>query len=100
MGNLVTLGRVLIGRDVHVLMEDDDCVYLEGECRLRPGHSVVILPAPEQGLGQARTAMVWTWEVARLGSGRPVYEGICWWSQPGREDRFPPEGSGGAVATI
>ena len=77
----MTLGRVHVGRDVSVLSEDDDLIRLEGLCRLRPGHPVVIVsPATDDGPSRSRTAVVWTWTMVRRGSGRPVYEGTCRWS--------------------
>ena len=77
----MTLGRVQVGRDVNVLAEDDDLIRLEGLCRLRPGHPVVIVsPASDDRPALTRTAMVWTWTMVRRGSGRPVYEGTCRWA--------------------
>jgi len=77
----VTLGRVQVGRDVSVLAEEDDLILLEGPCRLRPGHPVVIVsPASDDRPMLIRTALVWTWTMVRRGSGRPVYEGTCRWA--------------------
>ena len=77
----MTLGRVQVGRDVSVLAEDDDLIRLEGLCRLRPGHPVVIVaPGSDDRPPLIRTALVWTWTMVRRGSGRPVYEGTCRWS--------------------
>jgi hypothetical protein len=78
----VTLGRVRVGRDVLVLDEDEDRIYLEGSCRLRPGHPVVIVsPAADDQPVLIRTAVVWSWRLVRVGSGRPLYEGICQWPE-------------------
>ena len=70
--------RVCVGRDVRVLAEVTAGIEIEGETRLRPGHPVEIV---QPGLAnRTRTAVVWTWHVARVGSGGPTYRGFCRWT--------------------
>lgn len=77
----MTLGRVHVGRDVRVVARDDEFVFMEGACRLRPGHTVVIVHAPgDEPAAPVRTALVWNWELVSVGSAGPLYEGMCRWS--------------------
>lgn len=75
MAGLVTR-RCVIGRDVVVIEEGPDDVYVEGVIRLRPGSAVQICDH------RVRQAFVASWMVARLGKDGPVYRGSCRWNEP------------------
>jgi hypothetical protein len=78
VGERVKNQRVCVGRDVRVLAEVTAGIEIEGETRLRPGHPVeIVQPGPAN---LTRTAVVWTWHVARVGSGGPTYRGFCRWT--------------------
>jgi hypothetical protein len=79
MGIAVT-ARVQVGRDVLVQAERADGVELEGFLQLAPGHPVqIVYPRGPSGGREVRRAVVWSWAVTRLGSGRPLYQGFCQW---------------------
>ncbi len=75
MAGVVTR-RCVVGRDVGIVSETMDEVWLEGAVRLRPGMVVVVV-----GEG-SRSATVVTWMVSRLGQEGTVYAGRCRWVEP------------------
>ena len=89
MAGRMTSSRVLLGRDVKVVRELPDGLDLAGRVRLRPGHFVDVIFAPD-GPGQplSRRATVWSWGIVALrssgtsGSPGPLYRGICRWEEP------------------
>ncbi len=73
-------GRVFVGRDVNVVRETSEGLDLAGRIRLRPGHSIeLVLPRPIVGETSSRRALVWCWNLVSLGSGGPLYRGLCRW---------------------
>ena len=80
MAGRMIAARVFVGRDVNVVRETGDGLDLAGRVRLRPGHSVVVvLPRPIAGDETTRRAVVWSWNLVALGSGGPLYRGLCHW---------------------
>lgn len=72
--------RVYLGRDVRAVGEPVGGIELEGRTRLRPGHDVdVVLPATGGSTPTIRRAVVFTWNVKRLGREGPTFRGICHW---------------------
>lgn len=76
MAGVVSRRRCVVGRDVHIVSEATDDVWLEGTVRLRPGMVVEVVRE------SARSATVLTWLVSRLGKEGPVYKGRCRWGDP------------------
>ena len=73
-------GRVFVGRDVNVIRELPEGLDLAGRVRLRPGHPVdVVRPRAIAGGTTSRRALVWSWDLVALGSGGPLYRGLCRW---------------------
>jgi len=74
--------RVRIGHEVRVVGERPNGVELEGTARLSPGSSIemILAPAGEKGAPTTRRATVCSWNVVRVGSGGPVFRGLCTWS--------------------
>jgi hypothetical protein len=77
MAGVVSRRRCVVGRDVCIVSEASDEVWIEGAVRLRPGMVVELV-----GEG-SRTAVVLTWLVARLGKDGTVYRGRCRWGESG-----------------
>ena len=77
MAGVVSRRRCVVGRDVWIVSEAIDEVWLEGAVRLRPGMVVELVA---EG---SRTAVVLTWLVSRLGKEGTVYRGRCRWGEPG-----------------
>ncbi len=77
MAGVVSRRRCVVGRDVYIVSEAIDEVWLEGAVRLRPGMIVDLV-------GDAsRTVVVLTWLVSRLGKEGTVYRGRCRWGEAG-----------------
>jgi hypothetical protein len=77
MAGVVSLRRCVVGRDVRIVSESIDGVWIEGTVRLRPGMVVEVVGE------DSRTAVVLTWLVARLGKDGTVYRGRCRWVEVG-----------------
>jgi hypothetical protein len=71
--------RVHVGRQLRIVRQTDEEVYLEGALRLQPGHSIEIVFSAGGNPPLARTAAVESWSIARLGSEGPWYAGACRW---------------------
>lgn len=69
--------RLRLGRDAHVLREDDHEVELESTERLAPGRTVLMF---RTGNDEGRRATVAGWQLVRVGSHGPVYRGCCRWT--------------------
>ncbi len=69
--------RVRLGRDAILVAEDAEGVELEGAARLVPGALVDLV---DDARRVRRPALVWSWQIARLGSTRPLYRGYCRWA--------------------
>lgn len=69
--------RVVIGKDAVVVTEDEQGLELECGVRLSPGRLVDV--SRTAGTRTARTAMVWSWRLVRMGSSGPRYRGYCCW---------------------
>jgi len=71
--------RVLVGRDVRVVVETPDTVELESRVRLRPGQPVAIATAADNWPAAGRPAVVLSWRLTGLGTNGPLFRGICQW---------------------
>ena len=80
MGELV-MQSVVVGRDVRTVGEGDLGIELEGRTRLRPGREVdVLMTTAGTTRPTGRRAVVWSWNVKRLGRDGPIFRGICHWT--------------------
>ena len=70
--------RVLLGRDLQIVAQRADAIELEGAIRLRPGREVDLILRTAEAV-VIRRAVVWQWAVATVGSGGPVFRGVCGW---------------------
>jgi len=72
--------RLVLGRDLVLIAENEEGIEVEGCARLRPGRDVEIVPpvgAPRAG--EARRAVVHAWCVVRLGADGIRFRGVCRW---------------------
>lgn len=77
MDHGVVVHRIRLGHTLRVVGEDKDGVEVAGAVRLRPGQRVRV----DRGNGLAlREAIVWTWQVTRMGSDGTDYRGYCRWT--------------------
>jgi hypothetical protein len=76
MAGVVSRRRCVVGRDVRVVTESREDVWVESPLRLRPG-TIVDLVGDVSG-----AVAVVTWMVARLGKDGTVYRGRCRWLAP------------------
>jgi hypothetical protein len=71
------VSRIVIGRDLLLLTEDEEGLVAEGTCRLSPGRTVEVIADTAQANG--RVARIWTWQLVRVGRSGPVFRGRCRW---------------------
>jgi hypothetical protein len=74
----MTSRRLQLHRDVVVIAEREDGIEIEGRLRLRPGHPIEI--ATDASSANLRQALVWSWQVSRVGPNGPMYRGLCRWT--------------------
>ena len=72
--------RLVLGRDLVLLGEDEHGVEVEGRERLRPGRDVeIVRPSGAPSDAAVRRALVHSWCVARLGAEGTTFRGVCRW---------------------
>jgi hypothetical protein len=95
--------KVVLGRDADVVCETTDGLELGGRVRLRPGFVIELVPGTGALTRSRGIALVWTWRLFAVGSGGPIYRGICRWHRPSGNELpsagfDPPQSAGGQGA--
>lgn len=76
MGLGVGRPRLRLGPAVALVAEDEHGIEVVAAVRLLPGRTVDVVSDVTSG---SRLAVVWTWNLVRLGRNGPVYRGTCRW---------------------
>ena len=71
------VSRVTIGRDVRVIEDARDHLWLEGAVRLCPGQRVTLIGEGQNDRSRVRQVVVVSWTVAHVGAEGLVYRGAC-----------------------
>jgi hypothetical protein len=66
-----------LGPPVALVAEDAHGIEIEAPVRLAPGRTVDVVSDRDEAV--VRMAVVWTWNLIRLGREGPRYRGICRW---------------------
>jgi hypothetical protein len=74
----VACPRLVLGRDLTLVMEREEGVEIEGRGRLRPGRDIEIVRAGGSG-AEARRAEILSWRIVQIGSDGVLFRGFCRW---------------------